>query len=330
MHKIFTVAMISASFAFNSASAEAVELLSKRFEMIEYTPLKLRLRAGYIPEKGALKGCVLYLQGLADSIQNHDPYFTALSGAGYRILTFDYMGQGGSEGKMNDTRVQAQLPPHATSEMKKRHEISTKYQEIPEQAEFVWNHYKDVKNEQGQDCNSSKKLVIGWSTGGLAGYRMAHEKRADAVVLLAPGIHPYWMVGESSKNPLKMIALQQTITEQTLTRNKFENSPNPHVDPIKPKSPAHSPQFAGNLVGVANGSQGWTIPSSVRGLVLLSGFEDTYVDREATQDTLRKNAPHFKVQAYDGALHELDNELPEVANDVRDQTIKFFDSVTGS
>lgn len=36
------------------------------------------------------------------------------------------------------------------------------------------------------------------------------------------------------------------------------------------------------------------------------------------------NASHFSVVAYDGALHEIDNELPEVATDMIQKTIQFL------
>ncbi len=87
-------------------------------EMVRYTPLNLSMRVGYSLETTKLKGCILYLQGLADSIQNHAPYFSRLNDAGYRIIYFDYLGQGGSEGSMNDTRIQVELPPDAKKPMR--------------------------------------------------------------------------------------------------------------------------------------------------------------------------------------------------------------------
>ena len=296
--------------------------------MVRYAPLNLNMRAGYSLETTQLKGCVLYLQGLADSIQNHKPYFSRLNDAGYRIIYFDYLGQGGSEGSMNDTRIQVELPTNATVPMLRRYSEREKYFEIPEQGDFFWVKYKSVKNQFGQDCSQSPKIVLGWSTGGLSAYRMAYEKKADAVILIAPGIHPKLMVGESAHRWDKMLMFRQTITEPTLTRNRFEGGTNPHTDPIKPKSPARVPQFGGNLLGVASHSTKWQINESIRGIVFLSGVEDSYVERDLTIQTLRKNASHFEVKSYDGALHELDNELPEVTNDLYENSIRFLDSVT--
>lgn len=325
------LAVLSFSCAHRSQrqpNSETSVLPFKEFlEMVEHPVLKVKMRAGYTMEQRDLKACVIYLQGLADSVRNHKPYFSELSSAGYRVIYFDYMGQGGSEGAMNRTRIQVDLPPGATREMQQRYQRKDKHQEIPEQADFFWERYKHVQNERGQSCSDSPKLLIGWSTGGLSAYRMAHENRADAVVLIAPGIHPKTMVGESAEDWSKMIFLRQTITERTLTRNKFKDQENPHLDPVRPKSPAHSPQFAMNLKGIAGRSTAWKINPAVRGYVFLSGDEDTYVKREATEKTLRQNAPHFRMKSYPGALHELDNEIPEVAQDLYRETILFLDEV---
>lgn len=328
---LLSLAILSSSCAHSQLrkpTSEAATLPPSEFlELVSVPTLNLKLRAGYSLETSELKGCILYLQGLADSIRNHRPYFSRLNEAGYRVIYFDYMGQGGSEGSMNNTRVQAELPPHATRQMLQRHEKVDKHYEIQEQGEFFWSRYKFVKNNIGQDCSESPRLIIGWSTGGLAGYRMANEKRADAVILIAPGIHPKWMVGESANSWNKMVFLKQVITERTLTRNRFEGEVNPHLEPIKPKSPANVPRFAGNLIGIATHSTSWKIQPSIQGMVFLSGMEDTYVDREATLSTLGKNAPHFEVVSYDGALHELDNETPEVTKDLYERSIRFLNSV---
>lgn len=261
--------------------------------------LQTEFRVGMYLEhpKRPFKGCVLYLEGLADSILNHEPLFRKLSDAGYRTVSFDYMGQGGSAGTMNDTRIVAPLE---------------KNQEIGEQARWVWNLIGKCKN--------SKKRVIGWSTGGLAAYRLAYERWAEEVVLIAPGIHVKSMVGEAATDWSRMYLFKDTITFRTLTRNAAAA----HVDPVKPSTPAKIPLFAANLVMSSIKSQKWKIPSTVRGLVFLSGKEDTYVDRDQIYQTLRAHAPHFGVQVHNGSLHEMDNELPPVAEDVRNRTVKFF------
>lgn len=272
----------------------------------------VHLRTGIYQEANTneFKGCVLYLQGLADSIRNHNPLFSALSKAGYRIVTFDYMGQGGSEGTMNHTRV---------------HDLVFPTLEIGEQAKFIWNNLS-------KDCHKSKKMVMGWSTGGLATYKLAMEGWADSVILIAPGIYPKIYVGEAATKPSLMFTFDQVITEKTLTRNKFETENNPHLDPIKPVSPTHVPMFATNLLVTSVESHLWNISAKVNGLVFLSGKEDSYVDRDLTimalngNNTQKGKASHFTVISYDGALHEIDNEVPEVAEDMYAKTIEYFDS----
>ncbi len=270
----------------------------------------VNLRTGYYRESAntEFKGCVLYLEGLADSIANQQPLFHHLSESGYRTIFFDYMGQGGSEGSMNNSRV---LDPINNSL-----QIST-------QAQVVWNKYSE-------GCKNSKKMVIGWSTGGLVSYKLAFDKWADAVVLIAPGIHTKMFIGEASAKPKDLLTFQQVISERTLTRNTFSDGRNPHVESIKPDSPAKVPLFAANLVGSSKISQTWKISSEVKGLVFLSGVEDTYVDRDATMATLKRNASHFGVVSYDGALHEIQNEIPEVAHDMYQRTTQFLNQITSA
>ena len=245
----------------------------------------------------------MYLEGLGDSVANQQPLFHALSESGYRVLFFDYMGQGGSEGSMNDSRV---LDPVNDSL-----QLST-------QAKAVWNLYS-------KDCGQSKKVVIGWSTGGLVSYKLARDGWADAVVLIAPGIHTKKFIGEAATTPSALVKLQPVISARTLTRSTYS-----HIDPAKPDSPAKVPLFAANLLASSLLSQHWRIDPTVKGLVFLSGVEDTYVDRDATIKTLKKNASHFNIVKYDGALHEIQNEIPEVAFDMYQKTIQFLDQITSA
>jgi pimeloyl-ACP methyl ester carboxylesterase len=277
---------------------------------------KTELRVGVYSEssESSLKGCVLYLEGLGDSIANHEPLFKALSNSGYRVLAYDYMGQGGSQGKMDHTRITSSWTPSL---------------EIGTQARYVWDRYTQVRNDRGQDCRQSKKFVIGWSTGGLAAYKLARDEWADAVVLIAPGIAINVLVGEAAEPSMLegglMLLFKQVISERTLTSNKFEGQVNPHVDPIRPGSPMHSPDFAMNLLTNSIKSHSWKIPGQVKGLVFLSGENDTYANAAKTGEVLSKNAPHFSVINYPKALHEIDNEVPEIAEDLRLKTVQFFD-----
>jgi alpha-beta hydrolase superfamily lysophospholipase len=266
----------------------------------------VKLRTGILNEakESEFKGCVLYLEGLADSIRNHDALFSALSEAGFKVIGFDYMGQGGSEGSMNHTRIVDPVLPGL---------------QIGSQAKAVWNNFAG-------ECGQSKKNVIGWSTGGLAAYALAHDGWADNVVLIAPGIHPNKMVGEAAKSPLLLASFRQVITKRTLTSDHYDKKPDPHVDPIKPVSPALVPLFASNLLAAALVSHQWKIPAEVNGYVFLSGKNDTYVDSEATKNTLANKAPHFAIKEYDQALHEIDNEVPSVSQDMIARAVSFFET----
>ncbi len=280
--------------------------------MVYYEPADIHLRlAQYLEAPNReFKGCIIYLQGLGDSVQNHAPLFSKLSDNGFRVISFDYMGQGGSEGSMNNTRV---------------HDIFVPKWNISKQAEFVWKHFSENSDDvYGRDCAQSKRLVVGWSTGGLAAYKMAYDEWAHAVVLLAPGISPKVFVGTSAHNKVDLLA-QDVITLPTLTRAQYTDGVyNPHVDEINPTSPTQVPFFATNLLLVSKMSAHWPIKPEIKGLVLLSGVQDSYVDQIQAKGILKAHAPHFQVKDYPGALHELDNETADVATDVQNRTVQFF------
>ncbi len=314
--KIFTPALVAA-LTFACTAAPVREPQSENKMQYGVLPYKtgvarvgtVQLRTGVYYENRAVefKGCVIYLQGLADSIANHENLFSALSKNGFRVLAFDYMGQGGSSGSMNHTRVKDKIFPSL---------------EIGRQAKLLWTqHSQNTVN--GFSCLQSRRMVIGWSTGGLAAYDLAQDKWADSVVLIAPGIHPNKLVGEAAASPALLVTLKPVISERTLTRANYSNQMNPHVDPIKPDSPAKVPLFAANLLATSLKSRFWSIDQNIKGLVFV-GTGDSYIDYAATKKTLAKRAPHFSVVQYEGALHELHNEIPQVSEDVIQKILNFF------
>lgn len=259
---------------------------------VKFSPSKIR--AGYLPHEGVFKGNVLYFEGLGDSMLNHDPLFKKITTAGYRVIAFDYMGQGGSGGRMNKTRIEY----------------------IPWIGDRVWNKFALAKEK------FSSKNIIGWSTGGLAAYLMATENKADKVILIAPGIAPRKIVGEGLFNHLP-----NEITLETLTTDVyFDRQSNPHREEVKPNSPVKVPHFSVNLLTTAECLKDKEISSSVKGFVLLSGDEDTYVNAERTKRIIRANAPHFKIKAYEGALHEIDNERKEIRDVAHADILRFLNS----
>lgn len=263
---------------------------------------KTRIRSGYLPANSNIpfKGNILYLQGLADSMMNHKQLFQALSDQGYRVIAFDYMGQGGSSGTMNHTRVVSRFHPNLN---------------IKSLAKIVYRKFANSLD--------NRKIILGWSTGGLAGYEMAYTKWADAVVLIAPGICAKTSVGEGllSGNKISL----RTLTSDS--KNYSSSYLDPHVDPIKPESPLHVPLFAKNLLKTSLKSQHWNISTDVKGLILNSGTNDNYVDSECNERIIQKNASHFSQITYPLALHEIDNEIESIRNKAIDDIIIFLNSL---
>jgi pimeloyl-ACP methyl ester carboxylesterase len=254
---------------------------------------KAAIRAGYIDHDKAasFRGNIIYFQGLADSMLNHLPFFQRLAKEGFRVIAFDYMGQGGSTGNMNDTRIKR----------------------IPEIAEIVWKKFAHDLKE------FPKKTIIGWSTGGLAAYYVASLGKADQVVLIAPGISP---------KPVMKITMN-SLTSERYDRDGFdysEGKQNPHLEGIYPKSPLFVPDFTLNLLSTAVEARFWDIPKNVKGLVLLSGKNDKYVFANDTKKVLKKNAPSFQVLQHSDALHEIDNETLHVRTKFYEQVINFLNN----
>jgi alpha-beta hydrolase superfamily lysophospholipase len=257
-----------------------------------------QLRSGYLPENPAVpfRGNVIFYEGLGDSMLNHAPLFKKLTDAGYRVIAFDYMGQGGSTGTMDNTRIE----------------------DIPRIGALAWSKY-------ARDTNAfPAKTVIGWSTGGLAAYYQAHLGQLDKVVLIAPGISARWDIGESHLRPLEV----DEITLPTLTTETYrDGTSNPHVDPIRPDTPLVVPDFAIDLQEKGLWARNrWAIPPSVQGLTLLSGPHDTYVNAQQTEVVLAARAPGFKIVRFGGALHEIDNEVPPIAQAAQGDILSFIES----
>ena len=113
----------------------------------------IKLRAGYLQESKAPKGNILYLEGLADSMFNHEQLFTALMKEGYRVIAFDYPGQGGpgprqggSQGNMNDTRI-----------VEDRVNIGFREILIWQMANAVW---KELENRKVVEPNETTYVIV--------------------------------------------------------------------------------------------------------------------------------------------------------------------------
>ena len=283
-----TLAFVAFFFASSLSYAGSYLNWNLSFIKIKVGANDVTIRSGYLQEsrQKKFKGNILYYQGLADSMLNHDPLFEKLQNAGYRVIAFDYMGQGGSSGKMNNTTIEN------------------------------INNIGDIVLNKLKNQSTSKYNIIGWSTGGLAAYRKAfydQGRKINSVILIAPGIAPNFIVGEGlSSFPIDEISIE------SLTSNRFENINNPHEDPISPRSPLYVPKFALNLqVTALKARLKWKINKKVKGFVLLSGENDTYVNSSQTKNTIRKNSKHFYLKTYENALHEIDNEKEKIASQAR-------------
>lgn len=262
----------------------------------KYKDKNVEIRTGFLAANPEVefKGTILYYQGLADSMLNHDPLFQVLTEAGYRVVAFDYMGQGGSAGSMNNTTIE------------NINEIGDK-----------------VVKKLGR--GNGNYHIIGWSTGGLAAYRKAYHDKGNrilSVTLIAPGISPRVLVGEGLFNwPIDEISMR------SLTSNEFNGVNDPHEDPIYPVSPLCVPKFALNLQATAYNSRSWVMDRKVKGFVLLSDSRiDTYVNSTVTRKVVKKNAMHFKTKTYLNTLHEIDNEKEYIAKTVRQDILDFIEN----
>lgn len=253
-----------------------------------------KIRTGILKtDKSVLKGTVLYMQGFGDSMMNHMPLFQTLAGEGYNIVAFDYRGQGGSSGSMNLTTIQ----------------------NITKLADEVWKYYITDSKQ--------KKIILGWSTGGLAAYYYAFNfpEKVESIILLSPGIVMRENVGDV-----------MFVTREILTRNKFIGKVDPHIDEIYPASALFSaPLFAANMYEMSVRSRSWKIAREVKGLVLLASKDDAFVINDVVLSVVKKNASHFRKHMYKGtgALHELDNEVESISIDVGERVIAFLKEYRG-
>jgi alpha-beta hydrolase superfamily lysophospholipase len=258
--------------------------------------VRAHIRSGYLHESTAVafRGNIIYYEGLGDSMLNHQPLFEKLTRQGFRVIAFDYMGQGGSSGSMNDTRVS----------------------QIPALGEAIWKKYaKDLQTNPA-------KIIIGWSTGGLAAYGEAlHNKDVKKVVLLAPGIVPKLLAGEQDplRGKITHITLD-SLNSQTYGKGEF----NPHIDPIRPEVVIELPEFAIDFLQTAVAVQKSSMRLEVEGLVLMSGHEDHYVHAKATSDAFTDLAPHFKIREFPSSRHEIDNEREPIQSQAHQQILDFL------
>ncbi|MEK7356093.1 MAG: hypothetical protein AAB250_06565, partial [Bdellovibrionota bacterium] len=167
---------------------------------------------------------------------------------------------------------------------------------------------------------------------GLAAYgeALTRPDRIGKIALIAPGIVPNWFVGEQHPFARGFKRKFNQITMETLTTADYSKGlANPHLEPIKPGSPLEAfGGFAWDLLQTAKEARQIDVPARVRGFVLLSGKNDTYVDAKKTLKVLKKRVPDFGVgfsaKVYPGALHEIDNEVEPIASEAHRDIVDFL------
>jgi alpha-beta hydrolase superfamily lysophospholipase len=267
-------------------------------EVVTGTPnsVQVAIRSGYLAENPSVpfRGNIIYYEGLGDSMLNHQPLFEKLTQAGFRIIGFDYLGQGGSGGDMDSSRIPG----------------------ISSLGERIWQrHARDLQT-------SPAKNILGWSTGGLAAYWEAHKNpKVKTVVLIAPGIVPKLMVGE--QDPLH--GRLTVITLESLTSQSYGTSSfNPHVDPIRPSVVLKLPEFSLDFLRTSLQIRTKLMPTKVQGLVLLSGPKDRYVKAKQTAKVLEAMAPNFQLKHYEDSRHEIDNEREPIQSKAHHDILEFL------
>lgn len=250
------------------------------------------IRAGFLRESPSrpYRGNILYFPGLGDSMVNHAPLFTRLTQEGFRVIAFDYMGQGGSRGHMNNTRMK----------------------DIIRLGEIVYARL-------ARDKERAPRIAMGWSTGGLAAYMLAQENKSHGVILIAPGLVPNSLVGDLFNLQFKMLITKSTLTSERYEAGRYD----PHIEPIRPSSPMDVPDFGVDLQLTALSLKQKPLALQRPGIVFTGG-DDGYVDGPGTAEFLRLNAPHYAQVFFEKARHEIDNEVPEIGSRLRAAILHFL------
>jgi hypothetical protein len=144
---------------------------------------------------------------------------------------------------------------------------------------------------------------------------MAKDKWADAVVLIAPGLHPQLVPGDSF-----------AINVDTLACRTYPQGTSPHIDAVRPSNALKVPLFAMNLLETSVYAKSWKVDPKIKGLVFLGG-EDHYVHTPKIPGALKRIAPQFQVLHYAKACHEIHNSHDQIRNDLVKRTIEFFNGI---
>jgi esterase/lipase len=292
---IFSLLLTSISYAFDTG----LNLGNKNYNIKiseEFT-----LSAAVYNENSKFKSCALFIPGYADSFRNHLPLINSLNDNGYKVITFNFSGHDGSSGDSANFNFSWSDERFDSLEQKAAH--STSENSILYQAQYIWD-----KLAGDQNCSKEDRILIGFSAGGLAAYKMAILGWSNKVVLINPVLQ-----AKSILNSLRPGGTFQSIKELNEARSlSFPSS-----------------AIAGANKGTLNLIQQILVESELLGNILPSknlkgaifySENDIYSDSEKVEDLLISKAPHqFELHKYPNSRHRLDQPGEEVDYSFDDQ-----------
>jgi alpha-beta hydrolase superfamily lysophospholipase len=224
-------------------------------------------------------GDVLYLHGFGDRLDNHGPLFRAWTGAGLRVVSFDF-------------------PYHGES-------TATGGYGIGDIGGWALAVERATREEPGRPL-----ILSGWSTGGLAAVRAAQARLFDGerplrgLILIAPAVAPRMVVGEAGR-----------VTGRTLTRNPAP----PHRGPIQPDTPFALKSLAVSILASAGLSWRPLPPEVPALVIVAGREDRYVKSRKVLQwvSARRKEGARLSAVECPAAYHELDNEPDPTGSAVR-------------
>lgn len=266
---------------------------------------ELTLSAAVYNENSKFKSCALFIPGYADSFRNHLPLINSLNNNGYKVLTFNFSGHDGSSGdsanfnfSWNDERFDS---------LEKNSAQLTPTNSILYQAQYIWD-----KLAENQNCSKENRILIGFSAGGLAAYKMASLGWTSKVVLINPVLQ-----AKSILNSLRPGGTFQSLKE--LNEASSLNFPSSTIAGANKgtlnliKQILAESELLGNI-----------FPSKkLKGAIFYSE-NDIYSDSEKIEDLLIARAPHqFELHKYPNSRHRLDQPGEEVDYSFDDNRTQF-------
>lgn len=238
------------------------------------------------------RGTVIFLHGLGDRFENHEPLFLAMRQGGFDVVGINLPGHGDSEGSLNS---------------------------------YSFEDLSRMVDSQAR-LSSERGLIqlVGWSTGGLlAAYFMNHSSLANQVsrvVLQAPAIAPKTLIGSAG-----------WITNNTLSSASIYYRPlGQNAKPATPFAiPVFAVRMLKDSYGIRSNPENY--PSSVPTLFLQGGLADGGIDNYVKAKgnlkfakTLSRLGKTITTVSCPSLYHEMDNEPGLKGMTVRQTIVEFL------